>query len=58
MCGIVGLIGPQDEEWIDAMNDVIVHRGPDGRGTFRDRSANVSLAMQLMWRMASSPCLR
>ena len=46
MCGIVGLIGLQEDSWIDAMNDVVVHRGPDGRGTFRDRSANVSLAMQ------------
>jgi asparagine synthase (glutamine-hydrolysing) len=37
MCGIVGVIDlqgrPVEAAWIDAMNDSIVHRGPDDSGT-------------------------
>jgi asparagine synthase (glutamine-hydrolysing) len=46
MCGIVGLHGPQDDGWIEAMNARQVHRGPDGAGVFRDRDADLSLAMR------------
>lgn len=45
MCGIVGIIGPQEDPWISAMNGEIHHRGPDDTGVFRDRSAGVTLAM-------------
>lgn len=45
MCGIVGIVGPQDEGWISAMNSGIHHRGPDDSGVFRDREAGVTLAM-------------
>ena len=46
MCGIVGIHGPQDDAWIEAMNTIQVHRGPDGTGVFRDRDASLSLAMR------------
>ena len=46
MCGIVGLIGPQEDGWIQAMNGAIAHRGPDSDGIYRDRDARVALAMR------------
>jgi asparagine synthase (glutamine-hydrolysing) len=46
MCGIAGIVGPQEDNWIDAMNGMIVHRGPDDSGVFRDRQAKLSLAMR------------
>lgn len=46
MCGIVGLHGPQNDDWIDAMNAVQGHRGPDGSGIFRDRDAGLAMAMR------------
>lgn len=46
MCGIVGICGKQQDEWIELMNRPIVHRGPDDSGVFRDRDANASLAMR------------
>lgn len=46
MCGIVGLAGPQDDAWIEAMNAAQAHRGPDGGGVYRDRDAGLSLAMR------------
>lgn len=45
MCGIVGIIGPQEDAWISTMNGEIHHRGPDDNGVFRDRNAGVTLAM-------------
>lgn len=45
MCGIVGIIGPQEDAWISAMNSEIHHRGPDDNGVFHDRDAGVTLAM-------------
>ncbi len=45
MCGIVGLHGPQDDAWIEAMNSAQCHRGPDDAGLYRDRDASLSLAM-------------
>lgn len=44
MCGIVGLLGPQQSDWIDRMNGAQVHRGPDDAGTWR--GADVALAMR------------
>lgn len=44
MCGIAGLVArdptdPLPRERIDAMTDVLAHRGPDDRGIFLDRGA-------------------
>ena len=44
MCGIVGICGPQEANWVKAMDAEQMHRGPDGMGTFRDQDASVSLA--------------
>lgn len=44
MCGIVGILGKQEPEWIRRMNDAIRHRGPDGEGVFQE--GEVSLAMR------------
>jgi asparagine synthase (glutamine-hydrolysing) len=46
MCGIVGLVGPQEDSWLDRMNAVQVHRGPDDAGQWRDRNRDVGLAMR------------
>ena len=46
MCGIVGLMGSQEPNWIEAMNDLIAHRGPDGEGVFRSDDGRISLAMR------------
>ena len=34
MCGIVGITGERSSEWIHAMTDALVHRGPDDEGLF------------------------
>jgi asparagine synthase (glutamine-hydrolysing) len=44
MCGIVGIVGREDEGLIDSMCDCIRHRGPDERGTITGQ--DVSLGMQ------------
>ncbi|MCF8150182.1 MAG: asparagine synthase (glutamine-hydrolyzing) [Sulfuritalea sp.] len=44
MCGIVGILGAQEPEWILRMNDAIHHRGPDAQGVFQE--GDVSLAMR------------
>src|SRR5262245_12038745 len=46
MCGIVGIAGPHDVEWIRRMNGAIVHRGPDDQGVYRSSDQSVSLAMR------------
>ena len=46
MCGIVGIHGAQESEWIDRMNQIQFHRGPDGEGSYRDHSCELSLAMR------------
>ncbi|MDA0892318.1 MAG: asparagine synthase (glutamine-hydrolyzing), partial [Proteobacteria bacterium] len=46
MCGVVGIVGTQSDGWIDGMNKINFHRGPDDEGIFRDRVANVSLGMR------------
>ena len=35
MCGIVGIAGPQEPEWLEAMNGLQAHRGPDDAGIYR-----------------------
>lgn len=46
MCGIVGIAGPQEAEWLTRMSRLVIHRGPDDSGEFRDPEASVSLAMR------------
>src|SRR5438128_6083259 len=46
MCGIVGIAGKQDSSWLQAMNSLLVYRGPDDSGEYRDAEAEVSLAMR------------
>lgn len=46
MCGITGIIGSQEPDWLTAMNRVQFHRGPDDGGEFRDPENRVSLAMR------------
>ena len=36
MCGIVGFVGPGDRDDLEAMMDALVHRGPDGEGSYVD----------------------
>ena len=36
MCGIGGFHGHDDRDLLQAMNDQLVHRGPDGDGIFLD----------------------
>ena len=45
MCGIVGIVGRQQDAWLPAMNRLQRHRGPDDAGEYRDREAGVALAM-------------
>ena len=45
MCGIAGLVSPQsppDEDLLMRMIDTMVHRGPDGVGTFQDGVAGLA----------------
>lgn len=44
MCGIVGVLGAEAGAVIDAMVDALVHRGPDGRGVFRERGVALGAA--------------
>lgn len=46
MCGIVGLHGPQEDCWIERMNAIQRHRGPDDSGLYRDRDSDLALAIQ------------
>ena len=46
MCGIVGLAGNQEESWLEEMNQLERHRGPDDAGVYRDPKAEVGLAMR------------
>src|SRR6266478_4481819 len=44
MCGIAGFAGPGDERDLAAMSAALVHRGPDGAGSYIDRPNSVFLA--------------
>jgi len=46
MCGIVGIAGQQDPQWVRRMNSTIIHRGPDDEGEYRSPDGLVSLAMR------------
>jgi len=44
MCGIAGFVGPGSAQHLQAMSDALIHRGPDGSGTFVDKPNGVFLA--------------
>ena len=46
MCGIVGIVGQQEPNWLSEMNQLEAHRGPDDAGEYRDAEAHVALAMR------------
>lgn len=43
MCGIAGFVGSGSLETLRAMTDVLVHRGPDAEGLWRDPTGGVYL---------------
>lgn len=46
MCGIVGVAGSHQAAWVQEMNGMIVHRGPDDQGIYSSPAGDVSLAMR------------
>ncbi|MEO1129011.1 MAG: asparagine synthase (glutamine-hydrolyzing) [Planctomycetota bacterium] len=49
MCGISGILAVTQEQrsvipeaWLDVLEDAMAHRGPDGRGRFRDHTSSGS----------------
>lgn len=46
MCGIVGIAGPHNPAFVDAMNASIIHRGPDDAGAWIAPDGSISLAMR------------
>ena len=46
MCGIVGLVGVNDQALVRRMNERLHHRGPDDSGEYHDDSQRVALAMR------------
>jgi asparagine synthase (glutamine-hydrolysing) len=46
MCGITGIHGADCRDRIGAMNDRLIHRGPDDAGVYVDDGAGLALAMR------------
>ncbi len=46
MCGICGVVGEGDERLIRNMTGMMVHRGPDDEGVYRDPEARVMLGVR------------
>src|SRR5215831_6756803 len=46
MCGIVGIVGLNEFEWVRRMNTTMSHRGPDDQGYYQSSDGVVSLAMR------------
>src|SRR5215467_3507653 len=46
MCGIVGIAGRHEVEWVRRMNSTIIYRGPDEQGEYQSPDGMVSLAMR------------
>jgi asparagine synthase (glutamine-hydrolysing) len=44
MCGICGFVGRRNDDALAAMNAALIHRGPDGAGTYGDNELGVYLA--------------
>lgn len=38
MCGFVGYINKKEKKYIKAMNDAIIHRGPDDESYYQDEN--------------------
>ena len=44
MCGITGIVGPSvDAITLNKMTDSLIHRGPDGRGTWISSCGHIGL---------------
>ena len=43
MCGIVGYLNIDREDLASSMIDTLIHRGPDDRGVFFDKSIRLGL---------------
>src|SRR5262252_311294 len=46
MCGIVGIAGRHEVEWVRRMNSTVLYRGPDDQGEYHSPDSMVSLAMR------------
>jgi asparagine synthase (glutamine-hydrolysing) len=46
MCGIIGISGQHEREWVQRMNTTITHRGPDDYGEYQSPDGLVALAMR------------
>ena len=46
MCGICGFAGDYRPEMLQRMQDLIIHRGPDGEGAYWDRERRVGIGMR------------
>jgi asparagine synthase (glutamine-hydrolysing) len=46
MCGICGFAGDYRPEMLQRMQDLIIHRGPDGEGAYWDREMRVGIGMR------------
>lgn len=46
MCGIVGIHGARENSWIEKMNQIQAHRGPDDDGIFCDQDSDFAMAMR------------
>jgi asparagine synthase (glutamine-hydrolysing) len=46
MCGIVGIAGRHQIDWVDRMNAALTHRGPDDQGVHQSPDQSVTLAMR------------
>jgi len=46
MCGICGLVGAYRPELLERMQRLMIHRGPDGEGSYWDQDHLVGLAMR------------
>jgi asparagine synthetase B (glutamine-hydrolysing) len=55
MCGLAGYWGDFDAPLLDAMTDVLGHRGPDDLGTWRDPGVGVGLGYRRLAILDLSP---
>src|SRR5262245_45977335 len=46
MCGIVGIAGAHESDWVRRMNAAMTHRGPDDDGVYQAPDRSVTLAMR------------
>ena len=48
MCGICGFVGVAEENLLDRMMTALVHRGPDDKGTYRDKKLNIGVCIDVI----------